>query len=101
MGGLFEIVPGNIELSALTESGIGAEMAAATASTAAALTTVAPMAADADSIAFAAALSATGAAYLGSVAEHVDQRTAYADTQHLAAATTVAVEAANAAASAF
>lgn len=74
-----------IDLSALTESVISGEMAATTAGGAAALTGVVPMAVDADSAAFAAALNASGAAYLGIAAEHVGQRLAFAGTQNLAA----------------
>jgi hypothetical protein len=95
-GGLFNMVPGAVELSGATESGISQEMAATTAAGAAALTGALPMAADADSAEFAAALNAAGAAYLAASAEHVGQRAAFAGTQGLAAGTTKAVEAINA-----
>lgn len=72
-----------VDLSALTESVLSGEMAATTAGGAAALTDVLPMATDADSAAFAAALSATGGAYLGTVAEHVGQRMTFAGAQNL------------------
>lgn len=73
-----------VDMSALTESVISGEMAATTAGGSAALTGVLPMATDGDSAAFAAALNASGAAYLGMAAEHVGQRTAFAGAQNLA-----------------
>ncbi|MFV0494330.1 PE family protein [Mycobacterium sp.] len=96
MGGLFDMVPGAVDASGLVEAGISEEMAATTAAGAAALTAVLPMAADADSIEFAAALNAAGAAYLATAAEHVGQRVAYSGSQGLAAATGVAADAASA-----
>ena len=91
------VVPEAVDLSSATEAGISAAMGAGTASGSAALVGVTPMGLDADSAQFAAALNAAGAAYLGVAAEHVGQRTAFAGTQALAAATYVATEAANAA----
>ncbi|MGV0634597.1 PE domain-containing protein [Mycolicibacillus trivialis] len=82
--------------SALIEAVIGGEMAATTAGGAAALVAVAPLAADADSAAFAAALSAAGGAYLGVAAEHVGRRYALAGGQNLAAVTYLVGEIANA-----
>lgn len=96
MGGFFGMVPGAVDLSAGAEAGISEGMAATTAAGAAALTGVLPMAADADSIEFAAALNAAGAAYLGTAAEHVGQRVSFAAAQGLSSAVTVAAEAANA-----
>lgn len=96
MGGLFGMVPGAVDLSAAAEAGISEEMAATTAAGAAALTGVLPMASDADSIEFAAALNAAGAAYLATAAEHVGQRAAFSGAQGLASATGVGVEGANA-----
>lgn len=60
MTGFFEMVPGAVDMSAAAEAGISEEMAATTAAGAAALTGVLPMAADTDSIEFAAALNAAG-----------------------------------------
>lgn len=91
-GGLFGMVPGAVDLSAATEAGISEEMAATTAAGSAALTGVLPMAADADSIEFAAALNAAGAAYLATAAEHVGQRTAFSGAQGLSSSTAVAAE---------
>jgi hypothetical protein len=68
-------------------------MAATTAAGAAALTGVTPMAADADSLAFTQALNATGATYLATIADHVQQRTAFAGAQSLASSTYSAVDA--------
>ena len=59
----FGVIPATVDLSSVTESGIGAEMAATTAAGAAALTGVTPIAPDADSAEFAQALNATGATY--------------------------------------
>ncbi|MCV7199026.1 PE family protein [Mycobacterium angelicum] len=95
------MVPSAVDLSAAAEAGISEEMAATTAAGAAALTGVLPMAADADSMEFAAALNAAGAAYLASAGEHVGQRAAFSGAQGLASATSVAAEAARAAASAL
>ena len=97
MGGLnFSMVPGAVDLSAAAEAGISQDMAATTAAGAAVLTGVIPMAPDADSAEFAAALNAAGAAYLATSAEHVGQRVAFAGAQGLASVTTTAVEAINA-----
>lgn len=96
MGGLFSMIPGGVDLSAAVEAGISEGMAATTAAGAAALTGVVPMAADADSIEFAAALNAAGTAYLASATEHAGQRVAFAGAQAMAAGTTTAVEAINA-----
>ena len=51
------------------------------------------MGADADSVQFAAALNAAGAAYLGATAEHTGQRVAYSGTQALSATTYRTVDA--------
>jgi PE family len=89
----FGVIPAAVDMSSLTESSIGAEMAATTAAGAAALTGVTPMAADADSAEFAQALNATGATYLASMADHVEQRTAFAGAQSLASGTYAAMDA--------
>ena len=89
----FGVIPAAVDLSSVTESSIGAEMAATTAAGAAALTGVVPMATDADSAEFAAALNATGATYLATVADHVQQRTAFAGAQSLASGTYAAMDA--------
>ena len=78
--------------SAATENGISAGMAAATAAAAEPLTGVMPMGADLDSIEFAAALNAAGAAYLGSASEHLGNRGMFAGAQNLAAATYTATD---------
>jgi hypothetical protein len=89
----FGVIPAAVDMSSLTESSIGAEMAATTAAGAAALTGVTPMAADADSAEFAQALNATGATYLATMADHVEQRTAFAGAQSLASSTYSAMDA--------
>jgi hypothetical protein len=73
--------------SAATESGISAEMGAATSAASAALVGVMPMGADLDSAEFAAALNAAGASYLGTATEHLANRGMFAGAQDLAAAT--------------
>jgi len=85
----------SVGASAATETGIGSEMAAATAAAAEALTGVLPMGADLDSVQFAAALNAIGAAYIGTAIEHLTNRGLFAEAQNLAAATYTAVEAVN------
>lgn len=85
--------PATIGMSAATEQGISVGIAATTSVAAAALTAVLPMGADLDSIAFAAALNAAGASYLGTAAEHSANRSEFAGAQALAAATYTATEA--------
>lgn len=89
----FGVIPEAVNSSSATETGIAAEMAATTAAGSAALTGVTPMAADADSAAFAAALNSTGVSYLATMADHVQQRTAFAGAQTLASTTYVAMDA--------
>ena len=101
MGGLFGMVPGAVDMSSAAEAGISEEMAATTGAGAAALTGVMPMAPDADSAEFAAALNAAGAAYLATASEHAGQRSGFAGAQSLASTTGVATEAARAAATAW
>ena len=73
--------------SAATENGISAEMGAATAAASEALVGVMPMGADLDSVEFAAALNAAGAAYIGTASEHLANRGVFAGAQNLAAVT--------------
>ena len=98
MSGLFDMVPGAVDLSAATEGAISEEMSASTAAGSAALVGTLPMAPDADSIEFAAALNAAGAAYLATAAEHAGQRTAFSGAQGLASTTASTVDALSAAA---
>lgn len=82
--------------SAATETGLVAEVGAATAAASAALVAVMPMGADLDSAQFAAALGAAGTAYIGTATEHVVNRSEFSAAQALSAATyTVADVAAN------
>lgn len=101
MSGLYQIGPAAVGMSSAAETGISEEMAATTAAGSAALTGVMPMAPDADSIEFAAALNAAGAAYLATAAEHTGQRAAFAGAQGLASATSLGTELASSAASAI
>jgi hypothetical protein len=84
-----------VSASAATEAGIGTEMATAVAVAAEALTGVMPMGADLDSVQFAAALNAIGAAYIGTVVEHLTNRGLFAEAQNLAAATYTTTEVVN------
>jgi len=52
-----------------------------------------PMGADLDSVQFAAALNAVGAAYIGAAVEHLVNRGLFAEAQNLAAATYTATDA--------
>ena len=76
-----------IGASAAAEGAVSAEIAAATSAAAAALLAVLPMGADMDSIAFAEALNAAGASYLGAAGEHVASRGMFSGSQGLAGAT--------------
>lgn len=89
----FGVIPAAVKASSATETGVAAEMAATTAAGAAALTGVTPMAPDADSLEFALALNATGASYLATMADHVQQRSAFAGAQSLASTTYEAMDA--------
>ena len=85
----------SVAASAATETGISAEMATATSVAATALTAVLPMGADLDSVAFAAALNAAGAAYIGTATEHLTRRGMFAGSQDVAAATYTAADVIN------
>jgi hypothetical protein len=84
-----------IGVSAATESGIGAGLAAATSAAAAVLTSALPMGADLDSAQFAAALNAAGAVYVGTAGEHLAHREMFAGAQNIAAATYTVTDAIN------
>lgn len=90
---VLNVDPATVAASAVTEDGIGVGIAATTSAAAAALTAVLPMGADLDSVAFAAALNAAGASYVGAAAEHAANRGQFAGAQNLAAATYTATEA--------
>ena len=84
--------------SAATEGTVASEIAATTAAASAAITAVMPMGADLDSVQFAAALNAAGAAYIGAAGEHIGNRAVFAGSQDLAAATYTVTDAINTAA---
>lgn len=81
-----------VSASGTAETGIAAEFGAATAAAAAALLGALPMGLDLDSIQFAEALNAAGAAYLGTAGEHLANRGLFAGAQNLAAATYTATD---------
>ena len=66
--------PGTVGLSAATEVGIATQLAATSAGTSEPLLVNMPMALDADSLAFAEALTGAGAAYSGVKTEHIAER---------------------------
>lgn len=84
-----------IGASAATEGTVAAEIEAGAAAATAALTTVMPMGADLDSVEFAAALNAAGAAYIGTAGEHAANRGMFAGSQEIAATTYTVTEAIN------
>ncbi|GAT07623.1 PE domain-containing protein [Mycolicibacterium novocastrense] len=89
---MWSVEPAAVLASAGAEAAISAETAAAAAAAAPALTATTPMGGDPDSIAFSAALNACGVGYLGVVAEHVGQRSAFAGAQTMAAGVSEATE---------
>lgn len=84
-----------VSTSAMTETGLSAEMGAATSAASAALLGVLPMGADLDSAEFAAAMNAAGASYIGTATEHLTNRGMFAGAQDLAAATYTATDVLN------
>lgn len=90
---VLNVDPATVGASAAAEDAIGVGIAATASAAAAALTAVLPMGADLDSLAFAAALNAAGAAYVGTAGEHSANRGTFAGAQNLAAATYTATEA--------
>ena len=89
---ILDVGAASVGASAATETTISTEIAAVTSVAAEAITGVLPMGADLDSIAFAAALNAAGASYIGVAGEHVASRTLFASAQSLAAATYTATD---------
>lgn len=98
---MWSVEPAAVLGSAGVEAGITAETAAAAASAAPALLGVLPMGSDPDSILFQAAVLASGAEYLGIVAEHSAQRGLFSGAQASAAGVYTATEALRAATSAL
>jgi hypothetical protein len=89
---VFNVNTATVGASAAAETGISAEVGAAAAAAAAPLLTVMPMGADLDSIEFAVALNAAGAAYVASAGEHMANRGMFAGAQSLSAATSAVTE---------
>ena len=83
---IVDVTPPMVGLSAATEAGIAAAQAGSAGAASAAMMGVLPMGADPTSEAFANALRAAGAAYLGAVTEHVAQRGLFAGAQGVAGA---------------
>lgn len=83
----------SVSASGAAEAGIAAECGAAASAAAAALLGALPMGVDLDSVAFAEALNAAGAAYLATAGEHLANRGLFAGAQNVAAATYTATDA--------
>lgn len=94
----FSMEPAVVAASAGCESGLASVVGAGTAAGAPGLLGAAPMGADLDSLEFAAALDALGAAFVAAAAEHGISREMFSATQSTAVAMTVVSEAARAAA---
>ena len=89
---LVDVTPAMVGLSSATEAGVTAAQGASAGAASAALVGILEMAGDVTSIAFANALRAAGAAYVGAIAEHTAQRGMFAGAQGIAGATFEAVE---------
>ncbi|BBZ25260.1 MULTISPECIES: PE domain-containing protein [Mycobacteriaceae] len=94
---MFSVEPEAVLASSGVEAAITAETQAAASAASPALLGVLPMGNDPDSIAFHAALLASGGEYLGIVAEHSAQRGLYSGAQATAAGVYGATEALRAA----
>jgi hypothetical protein len=92
---VLDVNSATVSASAATEAAVSAGVAATTAAAAAALTGVLPMGADLDSAAFAAALNAAGATYVGTAADHLTSRGEFAGSQGIAAVTYTASDIVN------
>ncbi|OBA77002.1 PE family protein [Mycobacterium sp. 1554424.7] len=95
---VFAMEPVAVGAAAAAQAELAAQTGASAAAGSPTLLGVMPMGADADSVAFAAALAAVGAAYVAAAGEHAAQRGLFSDAQSLAETTTVASEATRAAA---
>lgn len=82
-----------VGVSAATETGIGAGLAAAASAALGAINAATPMGADLDSVEFAAALNAAGAAYTAVISEHVIARNEFAVSQGVASVTYLVTDA--------
>ncbi|OBI94233.1 PE family protein [Mycobacterium sp. 1245805.9] len=95
---VFAMEPAAVGAAASIQAELAAQTGASATAGSPTLLGVMPMGTDADSMAFAAALAAVGAAYVAAAGEHAAQRVLFSDAQSLAEATTVASEATRAAA---
>lgn len=84
---VLNIEPATITASGATETAVGAALASATAAAAEPLTAALPMGADLDSVEFAAALNAAGAAFISAASAHCAERQTFGGSQQIAAAT--------------
>jgi hypothetical protein len=89
---VFNVNSATVAGSAAAETGISAQIGAAAGGAAAPLLAVMPMGADLDSIQFAAALNAAGAAYVAAAGEHTANRGMFAGAQGLSAVTSAVTE---------
>ena len=95
---VFGMVPAVVAGASGVQSGLAGEMGAGASAVAPALLGVTHMGGDVDSLVFAEALRALGAAHLGMTSEHAVARGLFSGAQSLAAVTAVATEAMRAAA---
>jgi hypothetical protein len=89
---ILNVSAATVSASAVTEAGVGAMLASMAATVAGPLLAVVPMGADVDSVQFAAALNAAGAALIGASASHSADRQRFAVAQDVAAATYTATD---------
>lgn len=89
---VLNITAATISASAATEAAVGAALASTTAAVAEPLTAALPMGVDLDSLEFAAALNAAGAAFIGAASAHCADRQLFSGAQQFAAATYVATD---------
>lgn len=92
---VLNISAATITASAATEATLGATLASMAAAVAGPLTAALPMGIDLDSLEFAAALNAAGAAFIGAASAHAADRQLFGGAQQIAAATYVAADVIN------
>lgn len=92
---VLKVSAASVGASAATESAVAASASAATSVASPALIGAVPMGADLDSIQFAEALNAAGAAFIATSSEHCVSRGLFAGAQNVAAATYAATDVIN------
>lgn len=92
---VLKVSAASVGASAATESAVAASATAATSVASPALIGAVPMGVDLDSIQFAEALNAAGAAFIATSSEHCVNRGFFAVAQNVAAATYTATDVIN------